>query len=136
MSKWIKVQLKHSAIGREESQKDTLRGLGLRHRHQVRVLQDTPQIWGMVRKVIHLVDAESISSKSEKKELRQASYKLGTVVEIAKKPKHQKPKAAESKEGEAGSKKKVAKKKSSAKKKTPAKHAVKPVHAKKKSAKK
>ena len=51
----IRVQLIHSGIGFDQTQKDTLRGLGLRKRHKVVELKDTPQIRGMVNKVRHLV---------------------------------------------------------------------------------
>jgi large subunit ribosomal protein L30 len=51
----IRVELLHSAIGFDQTQKDTLIGLGLRKRHKIVELKDTPQIRGMVYKVRHLV---------------------------------------------------------------------------------
>jgi large subunit ribosomal protein L30 len=54
--KTIKVKLVSSALRRESSQSDTLRGLGLRRvGHQVEV-EDTPAVRGMVRKIAHLVE--------------------------------------------------------------------------------
>jgi large subunit ribosomal protein L30 len=44
-----------SPIDRVQSQKDTVRGLGLRRLHHSVVLEDTPSIRGMIRKVQHLV---------------------------------------------------------------------------------
>jgi large subunit ribosomal protein L30 len=41
-------------------QKKTVRALGFRRLHQVVVVDDTPQVRGMVRKVRHLVDVEEI----------------------------------------------------------------------------
>ncbi len=55
----LKVTLVRSPIHREESQKATVRGLGLRHLHHSRVLEDTPAIRGMIVKVQHLVTVES-----------------------------------------------------------------------------
>ena len=51
----IRVQLLKSGIGYDKTQKDTLIGLGLRKRHKIVELKDTPQIRGMVYKVRHLV---------------------------------------------------------------------------------
>ena len=60
----LKVTLVRSAIHREQSQKDTVRGLGLRHLHQSRVLEDTPSIRGMIRKIQHLVTVEPADDQS------------------------------------------------------------------------
>ena len=54
----LKVTLLRSPIHREQSQKDTVRGLGLRHLHHARVLEDSPAIRGMIRKIQHLVAVE------------------------------------------------------------------------------
>jgi large subunit ribosomal protein L30 len=54
----LKVTLVRSPIHREASQKATVRGLGLRHLHHSRVLEDTPSIRGMIRKIQHLVAIE------------------------------------------------------------------------------
>ena len=48
-----------SGVGRSSQQRKTLEGLGLRGPHQSKVLQDTPAIRGMIRKVSHLVTVES-----------------------------------------------------------------------------
>ncbi len=55
----LKVTQKRSGIGRPESQKKTLRGLGLTKLNKTVVLNDTPAIRGMIRKVSHLVAVES-----------------------------------------------------------------------------
>ena len=47
-----------SPIGRRADQEATLKGLGLNKRHRVRVLEDTPSVRGMIRKVQHLVRVE------------------------------------------------------------------------------
>jgi large subunit ribosomal protein L30 len=54
----LKVTLVRSPIHREQSQKDTVRGLGLRRLHHTRVLEDSPAIRGMILKVQHLVAVE------------------------------------------------------------------------------
>lgn len=58
MARKLKVTLVRSPIHRTESQKETIRGLGLRKLHGSRVLQDTAAIRGMIRKVQHLVTVE------------------------------------------------------------------------------
>lgn len=55
MSKTVTVQKIRSAIGRPKDQEATLRGLGLKKMNQVRTLEDTPAVRGMINKVSHLV---------------------------------------------------------------------------------
>lgn len=59
----LKVTQRRSGIGRNQRQRDTLRGLGLTRLHQTRELQDTPAIRGMINKIQHLVDVEQVSDK-------------------------------------------------------------------------
>ena len=47
-----------SPIGRRADQEATLKGLGLNKLHRRRVLEDTPAVRGMIRKVQHLVRVE------------------------------------------------------------------------------
>ena len=53
--KTIRIQQTKSAIGYNKKQKLTIRALGIRRLGQVVVHKDTPQIRGMVQKVLHLV---------------------------------------------------------------------------------
>jgi large subunit ribosomal protein L30 len=57
----LKVTLKRSLIKCSKAQKDTVVGLGLKKINQSRILQDTPEIRGMVDKVKHLVAVEEAS---------------------------------------------------------------------------
>lgn len=54
--KTLKIKMVGSVIGCTDSQRATVRGLGLRRMHQVVERIDTPAIRGMVRKVPHLVE--------------------------------------------------------------------------------
>jgi large subunit ribosomal protein L30 len=56
----LKVTLKRSVIKSTQSQRDTVRALGLRKIRQSRVLEDSPAIRGMITKVLHLVDVEEV----------------------------------------------------------------------------
>ncbi|MBY0565216.1 MAG: 50S ribosomal protein L30 [Hyphomonadaceae bacterium] len=56
MAKKIKVRRVGSPIRRENSQRATLLGLGLKRANQVVELDDTPAVQGMIRKVGHLVE--------------------------------------------------------------------------------
>lgn len=56
----LKVTLVHSGINRRQDQKDTIRGLGLTKLGKQVVLNDTPAIRGMIRKVSHLVKVEPV----------------------------------------------------------------------------
>ena len=53
--KTVKIQQIKSEIGYDRKQRATLRGLGLRRIRQVRELEDTPAVRGMINKVRHLV---------------------------------------------------------------------------------
>ncbi|MGD9965282.1 MAG: 50S ribosomal protein L30 [Hyphomonadaceae bacterium] len=52
----IKVRRVGSPIRRENDQRATLLGLGLKRANQVVELEDTPSVQGMIRKVGHLVE--------------------------------------------------------------------------------
>jgi large subunit ribosomal protein L30 len=54
----VKVTQTRSALGRKPGQKDTLLGLGLKKIRASRVLEDTPQVRGMIEKVAHLIRVE------------------------------------------------------------------------------
>lgn len=56
--KTVKVTLVKSPIGTKADHRATLRGLGLKKLNSVRVLEDTPAVRGMIRKVAYLVRAE------------------------------------------------------------------------------
>ena len=56
----LKVTLVRSVIGRDKTQKATVRGLGLRRMQHSVVLEDTPSVRGMIRKVQHLVTVEPV----------------------------------------------------------------------------
>jgi large subunit ribosomal protein L30 len=56
--KTIKVTLVRSPIGFPEPQKATVRALGLRRLHQTVEHQDTPEVRGMLAKVIHMLRVE------------------------------------------------------------------------------
>lgn len=58
MSAKIKVTLIKSVIGSNQRQRGTVTGLGLRKMNTYKVLQDTPEIRGMISKVSHLVKVE------------------------------------------------------------------------------
>ena len=56
MASKLRVKRVGSPLRREESQAATLRGLGLTRAQQVRELEDTPSVRGMIAKVAHLVE--------------------------------------------------------------------------------
>jgi len=51
----ITVQLVRSPIGCQESHRATVRGLGLRKVNSTSELLDTPEVRGMINKIIYLV---------------------------------------------------------------------------------
>jgi len=56
----LRVTLVHSAIGYRESQRLTVKSLGLRRVHQSVEHYDNPTIRGMINKVSHLVQVEEV----------------------------------------------------------------------------
>ncbi|MCH3959013.1 MAG: 50S ribosomal protein L30 [Selenomonas sp.] len=57
----VKVTLKRSLIGRPETQRKTVRALGLRKINAVVELPDNPAIRGQLHKVEHLIAIEEIA---------------------------------------------------------------------------
>jgi len=58
----LKVTLTASQIGASDRQIENLKGLGLRRIGQSRVLENTPAVRGMVKKVLHLVQVEEVEA--------------------------------------------------------------------------
>jgi large subunit ribosomal protein L30 len=54
----VKVTQVKSVIDRPQRQKDTVKALGLRKLNQSVVVEATPQIEGMIKKVSHLLKVE------------------------------------------------------------------------------
>jgi ribosomal protein L30 len=59
----LKITLKRSPIGYSESQKRTVRALGLRKLNQTVYHRDEPSIRGMIAKVAHLVHVETVAEE-------------------------------------------------------------------------
>ena len=58
MDKKLKITMVKSYIGRPQKQRQILRGMGLGKLNRTVLLEDTPEIRGMVKKVNHLVFME------------------------------------------------------------------------------
>ena len=58
MGKTLKITKVKSEIGRPEKQRKVLKGMGLTKLNKTVTLADTPQVRGMINKVIHLVSVE------------------------------------------------------------------------------
>ena len=63
MSK-LKVTYVKSAIGYRQSQKDTIRSLGLRRLNYTVIVDDTPTVLGMLETVKHLIRVEPQNEES------------------------------------------------------------------------
>ncbi len=57
--KTIKVTLVKSVIGTKQDHRATVRGLGLRKLNSTSIVEDTPAVRGMIRKVAYLVKCEN-----------------------------------------------------------------------------
>lgn len=60
MADKIQLTLKRSPSGRVAAQQATLRGLGLTKMHKTVVLENTPAVRGMVKKVIHMLEVTEV----------------------------------------------------------------------------
>ena len=58
MGKMLKIKMVKSVITRPEKQRKIMRGLGLNKLNRTVTLVDTPEVRGMINKVIHLVSVE------------------------------------------------------------------------------
>lgn len=58
VGKNLKITMTKSEIGRPEKQRKVLRGMGLTKLNKSVILEDTPQVRGMINKVNHLVSVE------------------------------------------------------------------------------
>ena len=56
----VKITQVGSTIGRKFDQQDTLKALGLNKMNRSKVVEDTPSIRGMIRKVQHLLLVEPV----------------------------------------------------------------------------
>ena len=65
MVKKLKITLVKSFIGRPEAQRRVLRGMGLGKVNKTVMLNDTPEIRGMIRKVGHLVAAVEVEGNGK-----------------------------------------------------------------------
>ena len=60
MAKKLKITQKRSVIDQIEPQKRTIKALGLGRPNYSVIKNDTPQLRGMIRKVIHLIEVEEV----------------------------------------------------------------------------
>lgn len=61
----VKVTLVRSPIGYRQDQRRTVQALGLRKIRSSRIHVETPQIRGMINKVIHLLEVEEVDGEVE-----------------------------------------------------------------------
>ncbi len=59
--KTITIRLVKGTIACNPDHRATVNGLGLKRREQVRTLENTPSVRGMIKKVLHLVEIVSES---------------------------------------------------------------------------
>lgn len=60
MSNSVKVTLVKSLIGTKPDHRATVKGLGLRRINHSNVLVDSPEVRGMINKVIYLLRVEAV----------------------------------------------------------------------------
>jgi large subunit ribosomal protein L30 len=56
----LKITLRKSPIGYEKTQKLTVKALGLGKLNSSTIKPDNPQIRGMIRKVVHMLEVEQV----------------------------------------------------------------------------
>lgn len=60
MASKLEITLRKSEIGRPEKHRRVLKGLGLTKLNKTVVRPDTPEIRGMVNKIVHLVEVKEV----------------------------------------------------------------------------
>lgn len=61
--KQLKIRLIRSLIGRPKKQREVVKGLGLRRINSEVLRRDCPEIWGMIKKIQHLLEVEALEKK-------------------------------------------------------------------------
>lgn len=61
--KQLKVRLVRSLIGHPKKQREVVKGLGLGRINSEVTCKDCPEIWGMIKKVPHLVEVKEMHKK-------------------------------------------------------------------------
>lgn len=59
----LKIKLVRSLIGHPKIQREVAKGLGLRKMNSEVIRKDCPEIWGMIKKIPHLLKVEAIEKK-------------------------------------------------------------------------
>lgn len=65
MPRRLRIEQVRSVTGVPETQRRTLRSLGLRHREHSVVRDDVPSIRGMIDKVSHLVEVDEVEANGD-----------------------------------------------------------------------
>jgi large subunit ribosomal protein L30 len=60
---FLKVKLVRSLVGQPRKQREVVKGLGLRKMSSEVIRKDCPEIRGMINKVSHLVQVETVDRK-------------------------------------------------------------------------
>lgn len=58
--KQLRIRLVRSLIGHPKKQREVAKGLGLRKMNSEVWRKDCPEIWGMIKKISHLVQVEAL----------------------------------------------------------------------------
>lgn len=74
----LAITLIRSTIGQNKDHRRIVEILGLRKLHKTRVHSDAPRVWGMIRKVIHLVQVKRIPATPEQR--RDAAARAGVEL--------------------------------------------------------
>jgi len=61
--KLLRIKLVRSVIRCPQYQREVVKGLGLRKVNSVVIRNDTPEIWGIVKKIPHLLKVEILEKK-------------------------------------------------------------------------
>ena len=59
----LKITQLRGTAGTKQNQKDSLRTLGLKRRHQSVVRPDTPEVRGLINAVRHMVEVEEVAGE-------------------------------------------------------------------------
>ena len=60
LEKQLRIRLVRSLIGLPKRQREVAKGLGLKKLNSEVVRKDCPEIWGMIKKISHLVRVEAL----------------------------------------------------------------------------
>ena len=61
--KMLRIKLVRSLVGNSKYQREVVKGLGLRKLNSIVIRSDSPEIWGMIKRIPHMLEVEVLEKR-------------------------------------------------------------------------